>query len=98
MRLGIFEDFLSLAHARNFKLAADQRRSTQSAFSRRIHALEAWAGTTLIDRSVKPVKLTPDGHTFFNLAERIVRQAHHLRSSVQLDSKNGRRHGTVAQQ
>ena len=87
MKIGIFEDFLYLAHARNFKLAANQRHSTQSAFSRRIHSLEAWAGAKLIDRSVKPVKLTADGHAFFSLAERIVRQAHQVRRIVHDDVK-----------
>jgi DNA-binding transcriptional LysR family regulator len=37
---------------------------TQPAFSRRIQALEAWAGLDLVDRSSYPTRLTPAGETF----------------------------------
>ena len=39
------------------------RHVTQPAFSRRIQALEAWAGTDLVDRSSYPTRLTPAGET-----------------------------------
>jgi DNA-binding transcriptional LysR family regulator len=38
---------------------------TQPAFSRRIQALEAWAGTDLVDRSSYPTRLTPAGETLY---------------------------------
>ena len=38
------EDFLSLARTMNFSRSADERFVTQPAFSRRIKALEVWAG------------------------------------------------------
>ena len=38
------EDFLSLADSRSFSRSAHERHVTQPAFSRRIRALEAWAG------------------------------------------------------
>lgn len=40
------------------------RHVTQPAFSRRIQALEAWAGLDLVDRSSYPTRLTPAGETF----------------------------------
>ena len=58
-----FEDFISLAETRSFSRSAQLRHVTQPAFSRRIQALEAWAGTELVDRSSFPTRLTPAGET-----------------------------------
>lgn len=55
------EDFVSLAETRSFSRSAQLRHVTQPAFSRRIQALEAWAGTDLVDRSSYPTRLTPAG-------------------------------------
>ena len=59
------EDFVSLAETRSFSRSAQLRHVTQPAFSRRIQALEAWAGTDLVDRSSYPTRLTPAGQTFY---------------------------------
>ena len=58
------EDFVSLAETRSFSRSAVLRHVTQPAFSRRIQALEAWAGIDLVDRSSYPTRLTPAGETF----------------------------------
>jgi DNA-binding transcriptional LysR family regulator len=58
------EDFVSLAETRSFSRSAQLRHVTQPAFSRRIQALEAWAGVDLVDRSSYPTRLTPAGETF----------------------------------
>jgi LysR family transcriptional regulator, hypochlorite-specific transcription factor HypT len=58
------EDFASLAETRSFSRSAQLRHVTQPAFSRRIQALEAWAGIDLVDRSSYPTRLTPAGETF----------------------------------
>ncbi len=57
------EDFVSLAETRSFSRSAQLRHVTQPAFSRRIQALEGWAGTDLVDRSSYPTRLTPAGET-----------------------------------
>ena len=57
------EDFVSLAETRSFSRSAQLRHVTQPAFSRRIQALEVWAGTDLVDRSSYPTRLTPAGKT-----------------------------------
>ena len=59
------EDFVSLADTRSFSRSAQLRHVTQPAFSRRIQALEAWAGTDLVDRSSYPTRLTPAGQTLY---------------------------------
>ena len=62
------EDFVSLAETRSFSRSAQLRHVTQPAFSRRIQALEAWAGLDLVDRSSYPTRLTPAGETFHSQA------------------------------
>ena len=57
------EDFVSLAETRSFSRSAQLRHVTQPAFSRRIQALEAWAGIDLVDRSSYPTRLTKAGET-----------------------------------
>lgn len=59
------EDFVSLAETRSFSRSAQLRHVTQPAFSRRIQALETWAGTDLVDRSSYPTRLTPAGETLY---------------------------------
>ena len=59
------EDFVSLAETRSFSRSAQLRHVTQPAFSRRIQALEAWAGTDLVDRSSYPTRLTAAGETLY---------------------------------
>ncbi len=59
------EDFVSLAETHSFSRSALLRHVTQPAFSRRIQALEAWAGADLVDRSSYPTRLTPAGETLY---------------------------------
>jgi DNA-binding transcriptional LysR family regulator len=66
------EDFVSLAETRSFSRSAQLRHVTQPAFSRRIQALEAWAGLDLVDRSSYPTRLTPAGETFHSQALEIL--------------------------
>lgn len=67
------EDFLALAETRSFSRSAELRGVTQSAFSRRIRALEEWLGTDLLSRDSYPVTLTPEGVLFRETAEEAVR-------------------------
>lgn len=57
-------DFIILADCRSFSKAAESRRVTQSAFSRRIQSLEANLGVALVDRDVTPIALTKAGERF----------------------------------
>lgn len=53
------EDILAVLDAGSFARAAEQRNITQSAFTRRIRAIEDGLGTPLFDRRRKPVVLLP---------------------------------------
>lgn len=73
------EDFLALAHQRNFSRAAAQRNITQPAFSRRIRAVEDWIGTALIDRSARSFALTTAGQRFLDGAPMVLMSVEALR-------------------
>jgi DNA-binding transcriptional LysR family regulator len=84
------EDFVSLAETRSFSRSAQLRHVTQPAFSRRIQALEAWAGLDLVDRSSYPTRLTPAGETFHS-------QALDILGSLQATRNMMRSHQVAAQ-
>jgi DNA-binding transcriptional LysR family regulator len=55
---------------------------TQPAFSRRIQALEAWAGTDLVDRSSYPTRLTPAGETLYAQSLEMLQALHNTRAML----------------
>ncbi len=59
MRLEWLDDILAVAETGSFSEAAERRRLTQSAFSRRIQSIEDYVGAALFDRGHKPVQLRP---------------------------------------
>ncbi|EAS45638.1 LysR family transcriptional regulator [Photobacterium profundum] len=66
------DDFMSLRELGNFSAAAQARYVTQSAFSRRIQALEVWVGVTLFDRTSYPIELTEHGKKFVPYVESLL--------------------------
>ncbi len=76
------EDFVSLAETRSFSRSAQLRHVTQPAFSRRIQALEAWAGTDLVDRSSYPTRLTPAGTTLYDQALEMLQALQNTRAML----------------
>ncbi|MDP2016416.1 LysR family transcriptional regulator [Hydrogenophaga sp.] len=66
------EDFLALASSGNFSRAAEERHTSQPAFSRRIRALEEWLGAALFDRSSQPARLTDVGEWFVGVANDLI--------------------------
>lgn len=77
------EDFLALAATGNFSRAADDRHSSQPAFSRRIRALEEWIGEPLVDRSTQPARLTEVGEWFQGVAQDLLARAARLPGEAQ---------------
>ncbi len=76
MRLEWLEDIVAVAETGSFSEAAERRRLTQSAFSRRIAGIEDYLGVELFDRTRKPVQLRP---TTEDQRERIIRLVAELR-------------------
>lgn len=82
MDLNWLRDFECLARAQNFTRAADERNITQSAFSRRIKALESWVGLPLVNRATYPVQLTEAGRQFLPIATAAMAQLAEARQSL----------------
>lgn len=93
MQLKWLEDFVALAQERSFTRAAELRHVTHPAFGRRIRALEAWAGSPLVEREGSPVRLTPAGEVFLDSAEQIVRTL--AQSQEELRAAAGRQAHTI---
>ncbi len=83
MELAWLEDFIALSSVRVFSRAAEARNVSQSAFTRRIQNLERWVGTSLVDRSVHPIALTPAGEMFRESAHEALRALTLARHEVQ---------------
>jgi DNA-binding transcriptional LysR family regulator len=83
------EDFVSLAETRSFSRSAQLRHVTQPAFSRRIQALEAWAGIDLVDRSAYPTRLTAAGETLHAQALEILAAVQGARNSARSHQASG---------
>ena len=84
MQVKWLEDFLALVQARSFTRAAELRHVTHPAFGRRIAALEAWAGTPLVERGGGPVVLTAAGEALRESAENSLRDLHGMRERLQV--------------
>jgi len=93
MQLKWLEDFILLAQERSFTRAAELRHVTHPAFGRRIRALEAWAGTPLIERGGGPVRLTPAGQVFLDTAGQLASNL--AQSHEELQAVAGRQARTV---
>lgn len=79
------DDFLALVACRSFTRAARQRNVSQSGFSRRIQALEQWAGAPLVDRLSQPLGLTWTGHCFKGYAEHLSASLSTMKQMVAVD-------------
>lgn len=80
MQIRWVEDFLTLADAKRFSLAATRRNVSQPTFSRHIQSLEEWLGVELIDRTVQGVQLTPSGRIFREFANDMLRRTYDIRA------------------
>ena len=89
MELEWLQDFVSLANTGSFSQSAEQRNMSQSAFSRRILALENWLGTTLVDRHTHPVRLTDAGSQLVQTANQVIRTIYRTREDYG-DSQAGK--------
>jgi DNA-binding transcriptional LysR family regulator len=91
MDINWLRDFECLARTLNFTRAANERNITQSAFSRRIKALESWVGAPLINRAQYPVQLTPAGTQFLPTALAALATLTEQRQIIRDADRGGRR-------
>lgn len=96
MELKWLEDLSAVARLGHFARAAEARHVTQSALSRRIKALEQWAGAELVDRTEHPIKLTAAGIEFMGSASTIIKDAEEARAVAANHARIGDRGITFA--
>jgi DNA-binding transcriptional LysR family regulator len=82
MHLEALKYFCDLASLRSFSKAAEANGMPQPAISRIIHKLEEHLEVQLIDRSQRPVQLTPLGQAYYEGCKRIIEQYLELESSI----------------
>ena len=82
------EDFICLNEQKSFRRSAVKRFVSQSAFSRRIKALEDWLGADLIDRTSYPVQLTHAGKEFLDMAQQILSSVYKAKSDISSLQRN----------
>lgn len=96
MELKWLEDLNAVARLGHFARAAEARFVTQSAFSRRIKALEEWAGAELVDRTEHPIKLTAAGTEFMSSANAIIKKAEEAQAAAANYARISERALTIA--
>jgi DNA-binding transcriptional LysR family regulator len=74
--------FIAVAEERSFTRAAERLHMAQPPLSRQIQQLEAEFDAELVDRSSKPLRLTPIGQLVLDQALQMVRRASDLREMV----------------
>ena len=72
MNLNQLRYFVSVAELKSFTKAAVNHYISQTAITQQIHALEENIGVSLLDRSSRPVSLTPAGKVFLKEAREIL--------------------------
>ncbi len=82
MQLRTLELFCSVAEFRSFSRAAAEFSLTQSAVSQSIQQLEDGLGVQLLNRTRRPLVLTPAGELYFGRVQTLVRKYHRIEQEV----------------
>lgn len=82
MNLRSLKLFCDVVGRRSFSRAAEENGMTQPAVSQVVQQLEDQLGLRLIDRSKRPLVVTPAGHKYYEGCRRIVQQYHQLEDEV----------------
>jgi DNA-binding transcriptional LysR family regulator len=82
MQLEAIKIFCDLASLRSFSKAAVANERSQPAVSRIVHELERRLGGQLIDRSHRPLQLTPLGQAYYEGCKRLLEQYIELEASL----------------
>jgi DNA-binding transcriptional LysR family regulator len=82
MQLEAVKIFCDVASLRSFSKAAAANDRSQPAVSRIIHELEARLNGALIDRSHRPLRLTPLGEAYYQGCKRLLEQYLELEASL----------------
>ena len=78
MHLRNIEIFCDVAAKRSFSKGAEAHSVAQSSASQTVHMLEERLGTRLIDRSKRPLELTPAGEIYYNGCRKLLESVRRL--------------------
>ncbi|NCQ23365.1 MAG: LysR family transcriptional regulator [Rhodobacteraceae bacterium CG17_big_fil_post_rev_8_21_14_2_50_63_15] len=82
MRLDWLDDILAVSDSGSLARAAEARHVSQSAFTRRLRAIEDALGAPLFDRRHKPITLLPDIEAHLTEIRTLATQLRHLRDTL----------------
>jgi DNA-binding transcriptional LysR family regulator len=82
MQVEALKVFCDVARHRSFSQAAQANDRSQSAVSQLVLHLEKRLGVQLIDRSTRPLQLTPPGKMYYDGCKRLVEQYQELEAAV----------------
>jgi len=82
MRLDYLKMFCDVARCRSFSEAAQMNQVSQSAVSQVVLQIEKRLGVQLLDRSTRPLQLTPEGRAYYEGCRGLVQQYDALESSI----------------
>ena len=82
MQLEALKIFCDVARLHSFSRGAAENEVTQSTASQTLHQLEKHLGVTLIERSCRPLALTPEGKLFYEGCREIVHRYQDLETRV----------------
>src|ERR1035438_3565407 len=82
MQLEALQIYCGVARCRSFSLAAQESGITQSAVSQIVSQLEKRMHVQLIDRSTRPLQLTPLGLTYYEGCKVLLEQYEELEARV----------------
>src|SRR5438045_9515384 len=85
MQLETIKVFCDLINLRSFSKAAEANELSQPTVSRLVHQLEERLGGQLIDRSKRPLQLTPLGQAYYAGCKRLLEQYIELEASLRRD-------------
>lgn len=98
MQLKWLDDFIDLIETKSFTRTSDRRHISQSALSRRIQSLEEWLGVPLIDRTHKPLRLTPIAARNEAAFRNVVAHIYQFRAFLEQEALNDGTEITIAAQ
>jgi DNA-binding transcriptional LysR family regulator len=81
-RLSAMQTFVRVVESGSFSAVAREARSTQSAVSKQVAALERALGARLLSRTTRSLALTEEGERYFEQARRLVAEIAEAESSL----------------
>lgn len=85
MNLDSLDLYCSVVHRQSFSRGAADRGVTQAAASQAVQRLEEDLGTRLLDRSKRPLTVTPEGKKFYRACRELLDRFQRVREEIEQD-------------